>query len=161
MRVIIEGFNYRSESVREILHELSPLENVEGAVSVSYVGYYYNARLRDCVFILPKVLLDEQDRVFSRLDPHDIINLDDSDLLKPEERSFIYDFAVWIYRAIVVYNNSNPKNDIVYRRKIAEMGKGRRMLSNTFLDILLTLLRFKQGAAALLYLYATRHTLWA
>lgn len=144
MRVIIEGFNYRSESVREILHELSPLENVEGAVSVSYVGYYYNARLRDCVFILPKVLLDEQDRVFSRLDPHDIINLDDSDLLKPEERSFIYDFAVWIYRAIVVYNNSNPKNDIVYRRKIAEMGKGRRMLSNTFLDILLTLLRFNK-----------------
>ena len=144
MRVIIEGFNYRSESVREILHELSPLENVEGAVSVSYVGYYYNARLRDCVFILPKVLLDEQDRVFSRLDPHDIINLDDSDLLTAEERSFIYDFAVWIYRAIVVYNNSNPKNDIVYRRKIAEMGNGRRMLSNTFLDILLTLLRFNK-----------------
>lgn len=144
MKVIIEGYNYRAFAVRNVLHELSPLENVEGEVSVGYVGYYYNSQLRDCVFILPKVLVDERNRVFSRLDPHDIVDLDACETLTTEERSFIYEFAVWIYRAIEVYHRSNQKNDIVYRRQIAEMGKGRRMLSNTFLDILLSLLRFNR-----------------
>lgn len=111
---------------------------------MGYVGYYYNPQLKDCVFILPKVLVNEENKVFSRLDPHDIIDLDNCKLLTSEERSFIYEFAVWIYRAIEVFNKNNPKNDIVYRRQIAEMGKGKRMLSNTFLDILLSLLRFNK-----------------
>jgi llaJI restriction endonuclease len=144
VRVIIEGYCYRASAVRDVLHELSPLENVEGEISVGYVGYYYHPQLRDCVFILPKVLVNEENKVFSRLDPHDIIDLDNCTELLSEERSFIYEFAVWIYRAIEVFNKSNPKNDIVYRRQIAEMGKGKRMLSNTFLDILLSLLRFNK-----------------
>ena len=144
MRVIIEGYCYRASAVRDVLHELSTLENVEGEISVGYVGYYYNPQLKDCVFILPKVLVNEENKVFSRLDPHDIIDLDNCKLLTSEERSFIYEFAVWIYRAIEVFNKNNPKNDIVYRRQIGEMGKGKRMLSNTFLDILLSLLRFNK-----------------
>lgn len=111
---------------------------------MGYVGYYYNPQLKDCVFILPKVLVNEENKVFSRLDPHDIIDLDSCKLLTSEERNFIYEFAVWIYRAIEVFNMNNPKNDIVYHRQIAEMGKGKRVLSNTFLDILLSLLRFNK-----------------
>ncbi|OFO55555.1 restriction endonuclease [Porphyromonas sp. HMSC077F02] len=144
MRVIIEGYNYRADAVRSILYELSPLESVEGAVSVGYVGYYYNPQLRDCVFILPKVLLNKDDKVFSKLDPHDIIDLGVNNPLTPEERNFIYEFAVWIYRAIDVYNRTNPKNNIIYRRQIVEQGRGKHMVSNTFLDILLSLLRFNQ-----------------
>ncbi|WP_449016631.1 restriction endonuclease [Prevotella sp.] len=144
MRVIIEGYCYRASAVRDVLHELSTLENVEGEISVGYVGYYYHPQLRDCVFILPKVLVNEENKVFSRLDPHDIIDLDNCKLLTSEERNFIYEFAVWIYRAIEVFNKNNPKNDIVYHRQIAEMGKGKRVLSNTFLDILLSLLWFNK-----------------
>ena len=144
MRVIIEGYCYRASAVRDVLHELSTLENVGGEISVGYVGYYYNPQLRDCVFILPKVLVNEENKVFSRLDPHDIIDLDNCTELSSEERSFIYEFAVWIYRAIEVFNKSNPNSGIVLHRKIAEMGKGKRVLSNTFLDILLSLLRFNK-----------------
>lgn len=144
MRVIIEGYCYRASAVRDVLHELSTLENVGGEISVGYVGYYYNPQLRDCVFILPKVLVNEENKVFSRLDPHDIIDLDNCKLLTSEERNFIYEFAVWIYRAIEVFNKSNPNSGIVLHRKIAEMGKGKRVLSNTFLDILLSLLRFNK-----------------
>lgn len=144
MRVIIEGYCYQASAVRDVLHELSTLENVGGEISVGYVGYYYNPQLKDCVFILPKVLVNEENKVFSRLDPYDIIDLDNCKLLTSEERSFIYEFAVWIYRAIEVFNKNNPKNDIVYHRQIAEMGKGKRVLSNTFLDILLSLLRFNK-----------------
>ena len=130
--------------MRDVLHELSTLENVGGEISVGYVGYYYNPQLRDCVFILPKVLVNEENKVFSRLDPHDIIDLDNCKLLTSEERNFIYEFAVWIYRAIEVFNKSNPNSGIVLHRKIAEMGKGKRVLSNSFLDILLSLLRFNK-----------------
>ena len=144
MRVIIEGYCYRASAVRDVLHELSTLENVGGEISVGYVGYYYHPQLRDCVFILPKVLVNEENKVFSRLDPHDIIDLDNCTELSSEERSFIYEFAVWIYRAIEVFNKSNPNSGIVLHRKIAEMGKGKRVLSNTFLDILLSLLRFNK-----------------
>lgn len=144
MRVIVEGYCYRASAVRDVLHELSSLENVGGEISVGYVGYYYNPQLRDCVFILPKVLVNEENKVFSRLDPHDIIDLDHCTELSSEERSFIYEFAVWIYRAIEVFNKSNPNSGIVLHRKIAEMGKGKRVLSNTFLDILLSLLRFNK-----------------
>lgn len=144
MRVIIEGYCYRASAVRDVLHELSTLDNVGGEISVGYVGYYYNPQLKDCVFILPKVLVNEENKVFSRLDPHDIIDLDNCKLLTSEERNFIYEFAVWIYRAIEVFNKNNPKNDIVYHRQIAEIGKGKRVLSNTFLDILLSLLRFNK-----------------
>lgn len=144
MRVIIEGYCYQASAVRDVLHELSSLENVGGEISVGYVGYYYNPQLRDCVFILPKVLVNEENKVFSRLDPHDIIDLDNCTELSSEERSFIYEFAVWIYRAIEVFNKSNPNSGIVLHRKIAEMGKGKRVLSNTFLDILLSLLRFNK-----------------
>lgn len=144
MRVIIEGYCYRASAVRNVLRELSSLENVGGEISVGYVGYYYHPQLRDCVFILPKVLVNEENKVFSRLDPHDIIDLDHCTELSSEERSFIYEFAVWIYRAIEVFNKSNPNSGIVLHRKIAEMGKGKRVLSNTFLDILLSLLRFNK-----------------
>ncbi|MDH6343746.1 hypothetical protein M2480_002911 [Parabacteroides sp. PFB2-12] len=144
MRVIIEGYPYDAANVEEALWGLSPLRNIEQKVSVNYVGYYYNPQLKDCVFILPKVLMDEKDLVFSHLDPTSIINIDKAEGLTYEERSFIYEFAVWIYRAISVYNKNNEQNDIVYQRLVAQMGSGKQRKSNTFLDILLSLLRFNR-----------------
>ena len=38
--------------------------------------------------------------------PEEIIDLDKSDKLTKDERNFIYEFAVWIYRAIAVFKNS-------------------------------------------------------
>lgn len=86
-------------------------------MSIQYVGYYYNTLLKDCVFILPKVLLkggendtDSPELVFSKYKPEDIINVDNCDIAK-EHRDFIYEFAVWIYRAIVVFENSTSETD--------------------------------------------------
>ena len=43
--------------MKDVLKGIDALENVEGYVSVNYVGYFYNTDkdVRDCVFILPKV----------------------------------------------------------------------------------------------------------
>ena len=43
---------------------------------LSYVGYYYNTELRDCVFILPKVLMNEQDLVFGKYSPEAMIHFE-------------------------------------------------------------------------------------
>lgn len=112
------------------------------------LGYYYNALLDDCVFILPKVLLrdvDGKELAFGKYLPNEIINPEGQANLTKEERDFIYGFAVWIYRAIVVYkNDKNNDSTIVYQKKINQVGGGNKRKSNTFLDILLSLIQFNK-----------------
>lgn len=148
MRILVEEYQYNVADVKDILHGIDALENVDGMVSVHYVGYYYNTLLKDCVFILPKVLLksvDGHELVFGKYKPEAIACLDDSNPLDPVERDFLYKFAVWIYRAIVVYKNDKHNDtEIVYYSQIAQVGNGRRRLSNTYLDILLSLIQFNK-----------------
>lgn len=154
MRILIEEYQYtlndeeRQSDLKCILKELGGLEDVEGKFCINYVGYYYSAQLRDCVFILPKVLItigkSKQELVFGEYRPEDIINIEKSTTLKEEQRKFIYEFAVWIYRAIDVYRTKNRRNKIIYYKHIAEISKGHRRVSNTFLDVLLSLIQFNK-----------------
>ena len=129
MRILIEEYQYNVADVKDILHGIDALENVEGKVSIHYVGYYYNILLKDCVFILPKVLLkdvDGKELVFAKYKPENIANLDENNPLNSVERDFLYKFAVWIYRAIVVYKNDKRSDtEIVYYSQIAQVGNGR------------------------------------
>lgn len=149
MRILIEEYQYDANDVRGVLQGIDALESVEGKVSIHYVGYYYNVSLGDCVFILPKVMLkdvDGKELVFGKYEPRDIIDFKANKTFKDkDEEDFIYKFAVWIYRAIVVYKN-DALNDttIVYQKKIAQAGRGTRRQSNTFLDILLALIQFNK-----------------
>ncbi len=150
MRIIIEEHKYAVADVKDILKGIDALENVEGYVSVNYVGYFYNTDkdIRDCVFILPKVLLEDKggkELVFGKYRPEEILNLDANNPFTQQEKNFIYEFAVWIYRAIVVFHNDKRnKTSIVFHKKIAQVSKGSRHLSNTFLDILLSLIKFNK-----------------
>ena len=148
MRILIEEYQYSATDVKDILHGIDALENVEGKVSIHYVGYYYNTLLKDCVFILPKVLLKNvggQDLAFGKYKPEDIVLPEQNKEIEAQDKDFLYKFAVWIYRAIVVYKNDKRNDtDIVYHTKIAQIGKGSHRLSNTYLDILLQLLQFNQ-----------------
>lgn len=148
MRILIEDYQYNVTEIKNILQGIDALENVEGRVSIHYVGYYYNTLLKDCVFILPKVLLkdvDGQELVFGKYKPEDIVCPDKDGEMEAQEKDFLYKFAVWIYRAIVVFKN-DKRNDtgIVYHQKIAQVGNGTRRLSNTYLDILLSLIQFNR-----------------
>ncbi|MCX4358333.1 MAG: restriction endonuclease [Rikenellaceae bacterium] len=152
MRILIEEYQYEVAAIKDVLYGIDPLTNIEGKVSIHYVGYYYNSLLKDCVFILPKVLLqggekptDGPELAFGKYKPEEIANLDEKNPLSQRERDFIYKFAVWIYRAIVVYKN-DKRNDssIIYHAQIAQVGKGQRRLSNTYLDILLSLMQFNR-----------------
>ncbi len=144
MRLLIEEYQYNGSDVKECLSGLDALENIDHLVSVNYVGYFYNPTIGDCVFILPKVLMNQENLVFGHLKPEEIIDFDNANGVSSVERNFIYEFAVWIYRAITVFNKSKRDNDIVYHRQVTQMGGNRRHQSQTFLDVLLSLVRFNR-----------------
>ncbi len=146
MRILIEEHPYEAtDEILKVVSELGPTISVGGKVSVGYVGYYYNTTIKDCVFILPKVLLDEDGQAFGHHNPEEIVHLESKDNpLEAEERKFIYELSVWIYRAISVFKERNKDSKIVLHERVAQIGHGMRRLSNTFLDILLSLEQFNK-----------------
>ena len=147
MRILIEEHPYpATEEILTVVSELGPTIGVKGTVSIGYVGYYYNTHIHDCVFILPKVLLDENGFAMpGKHRPEDIVHLEKEDNpLSDEERKFIYELSVWIYRAISVFKERNKDSKIVLHERVAQIGHGQRRLSNTFLDILLSLMQFNR-----------------
>ena len=146
MKLLIEEYQYDVADVVDVLDGLFTLQDVEQKVSVKYVGYYYNPhdKVRDIVFILPKVLLNEEDKIFGKYEPKDLIHFDDAKV-DEKHRKFLYDFSVWIHRAIVVYNDTHNKNEIVLHRQIESEGKGlHKKKSNTLLDVILSLICFNK-----------------
>ena len=148
MKILIEEHQYPAQAVENVLDGITNLRDVDGKVSVNYIGYYYNPKLKDCVFVLPKVLLEDKDGeelVFGHCKPEEIINLEEQNVLNQEEHDFIYELSVWIYRAIVLFHDTHPKSNIVLKQNVQQMAKGRmRRKHNTFLDILLALQRFNR-----------------
>ena len=157
MRIIFEEHQYNLSDIGDNLKGLSELQDVEKKVSVGYVGYFYNPTVKDCVFILPKVLLSDckgsdivadvkykdKDGDEHNIRPEDIINPEGQEkYLSAEYRKFIYEFAVWIYRALCVYRNLNPQSKAVYYRQLPQEGHGKRHQANTYLDIILSMMRF-------------------
>ena len=57
MRILLEEHQYESSKVKDVLWE-GAFQDVDNFVSIKYVGYFYNTHINDCVFILPKVLMD-------------------------------------------------------------------------------------------------------
>lgn len=147
MYIIFEEHQYNAETVKDVLRGISELQDVDKMVSVSYVGYYYEPHIHDCVFILPKVLLNEQDQLVvsedDTLDPELIITPKGQEKhLTLEYRKFLYEFAVWIYRTIAVYHQQNQSSQAIYYRRLPQSGAGSRHKANTYLDIILSLIQF-------------------
>ena len=150
MRILIEEYQYAYEDVSQMAPSLEIQHDAEGNVSLSRVGYFFCPEVDDCVFILPKVLLEGefgQELVFGHIPPRNLIVLDKCKELTPAEREFIYNLSVWIYRAICVYKDheydrfggKKSAPSIVLYKQMPVAGHSRKRKANTFLDILLAL----------------------
>lgn len=152
MYILFEEHQYESYLVEKILKDIYVLQDVDKKVSVQYVGYFYNPHLHDCVFILPKVLLTEQETLVGmklangeEVRPEDVLKPEDQKKnLSEEYRKFIYEFSVWIYRALSVFYKANPKSKAILYKHLPQSGRGRRSKANTYLDIVLSLIAFNQ-----------------
>ncbi len=153
MRILLEEHEYEAPKVRDILWE-GAFQNIEGYVAVKYVGYFFNPRIGDCVFILPKVLLSggeeetRTEKLFGKYAPEDVIDFDTAKI-DEHHRRFLRDFAVWIYRAIRVYRDqvkSDPqRNKLVLSRHVPSTGRGRKgRQGKTLLDVIVALLDFRR-----------------
>ena len=163
MRIIFEEHQYKALDVQDDLRDICALQDVDKKISVGYVGYFYNnnPKVRDCVFILPKVLLTDKKIDGSKtievianvpgkgdkpyVTPEDIITPEGQEKYLPKEyRKFIYEFAVWIYRTLTVYKKLNPNSKAIYYRSLPQDGRGKRHKAETYLDIILSLIRFNR-----------------
>ena len=172
MRILIEEYQYEYEDVYDVLKGLGVLQDVEGKVSLSYVGYYFNDNpdVNDCVFILPKVLLEGEfgkEKVFGHIEPKDLINADECKDLTSEEHTFIYNLSVWIYRAITVFRDhefdrvedGKRQSSIVLYKQAPTMGHTRKRKANTFLDVLLTLQEWnKRNESFVMFMVKNLHS---
>ena len=62
MKLLIEGYPYPIGLLQELFPNVDELDVVDGVASVNYIGYYYFASKGTAVFILPKVVLNQQDK---------------------------------------------------------------------------------------------------
>ena len=151
MYILFEEHQYESSRVEKVLKDIYVLQDVDKRVSVQYVGYFYNPYLHDCVFILPKVLLTEQETLVGvkqesgePVIPEMVLEPKGQEKLSKEYRKFIYEFSVWIYRALNVFYKANPKSKAILYKHLPRAGKGRRHQAKTYLDIVLSLINFNQ-----------------
>lgn len=171
MRILIEEYQYDYEDVCDVLKGLGVLQNVDGKVSLSYVGYYFNAdpEVNDCVFVLPKVLLEGafgKEKVFGHINPKDLIDADECKDLTNEEHAFIYNLSVWIYRAICVFRDhefdrydNKKQSSIVLYKQAPMMGHMRKRRASTFLDVLLALQEWnKKNESFVMYIVKNLHS---
>ena len=172
MRILIEEYQYEYEDVYDVLKGLGVLQDVEGKVSLSYVGYYFNddPDVNDCVFNLHKVLLEGEfgkEKVFGHIEPKDLINAEDCKELTTEEHTFIYNLSVWIYRAITVFRDhefdrvedGKRQSSIVLYKQAPMMGHTRKRKANTFLDVLLTLQEWnKRNESFVMFIVKNLHS---
>ena len=73
MKLYFEEYQYPLNLLQDNLGDevnLSLLDN--GNAKIPYVGYYYNAKINDTVFILPKVFISENGDAFDRHNPKKI-----------------------------------------------------------------------------------------
>ena len=173
MYILFEEHQYESRLVEKILKDIYVLQDVDKRVSVNYVGYFYNPYLKDCVFILPKVLLkditiidesgkkkqleviagvekrikddEKKENIVIPITPEMILEpKGQQDNLDDQYKKFIYEFSVWVYRALSVYYKANPTSKAILYKQLPQAGKGKRSKVHTYLDIVLSLINFNQ-----------------
>lgn len=142
MKLIVEGYPYTQLDVERVLQGIDAPQNKDGFVRVNYVGYFYNKRLNDCVFFLPKVVIDENHQLLGRYTPEELIDVEHCKRMRREDRDFIYGLSVWIYRAIRQFQRLNEDSEIVYVNTYSRLDGSSNRVNNTLLDVILSLIRF-------------------
>ena len=151
MYILFEEHQYERRLVENVLRGIYELQDNEDKVSVKFVGYLYNPHIHDCVFILPQVLLTDANTLvgmkFSsgeEITAEQVITPKGQKQLNKEYRKFIYEFSVWIYRALSVYYKANPNSKAIQYKSLPQAGGGKRHKAKTFLDIVLSLIKFNK-----------------
>ena len=166
MKILFENEIYGHNLLEEYGLDSYAYVDKKGLSKLPYVGYFYSAKIKDCIFILPKVFLKLDDRkkseqkiVFGKsftdngkyVYANSVISLDGKDniLKRNNLDKMVYELSTWIYRAINKYWTRHPESDIIKRQsnQIVESINGKK--DNTLLDLVLSLEKFHKDHSKL------------
>lgn len=164
MLLFIEDYPYKldtivrdGKSIRDILKDVVSVPMKEEMASFGYVGYCYSKAAKDVVFFLPKVVLtgeqdesNESDTIFGA-SPQNIMDFDKEAIKSrfteqqgKDYKEFLSTLAIWIYRTIVVYKETNNDNILESKEHQTE-SRGRKQKYNTLLDVIIALRDFNRN----------------
>lgn len=158
MKIFFEQYPYHPSNVKGILDK-DLYTDYNGSKVIPYVGYYYAPSLLDrngnisgdSIFILPKVFLtlgklegDEKERTlaFGRYKPEDIIDVNTEEVLSHKDNEVIFGLSTWLYQAIAHFVNRHQDTKIARDSFIQNVVSNRGGEEETFLDVVLSLLKF-------------------
>jgi len=76
MKLLVEDYPYPADLVMPYITGIAEsLVTDEQNIAVGYVGYCFNKIIDDCVFFLPKVILDKNNLILGKYDPKEEIEL--------------------------------------------------------------------------------------
>jgi len=157
VKIFFEQYQYPQSSVEGILDNDLYMNCANNKVQIPYVGYYYAPSIKDkddnvigdSVFILPKVFLTlknvdgvKQHLAFGKYLPENLIDESNQNKLSEFENEFVFGLSTWLYRAIGHFVERHPDTKIVKISNIQNVVSTKGDDSQTFLDIVLSLIRF-------------------
>lgn len=172
MRLFVEGCKYDKKLLDDVLGEYLARDALDGNGKFRYVGYLWSDKGKEAVFFLPKVIVykpdwggseaDGEDRgqggsgfcgdddekrrglVFGEIDPGELAR--DANAAVPlgmgRIRDFLLEFAIRIYRALVVFQENNADTAAVGLERSRQAVVGGTGVRETRLDVVLAILRF-------------------
>jgi len=164
MRILFETYSYPTELIKRAfgLSDVRLLKSCfadvssfcrinDDSCSFNCVGYFYCKDLEDCVFVMPKVFIQqESDKTYIRgldnnlLNPQDLLNVkfdEGQNKLSRETCSFVFDMAIWLYQSIKRYSERKVSKNIV-DSEILRVSSSLGNTSETLLDSIVSLFDF-------------------
>ena len=146
MKLFFEGYAYSPDLLSIFFANEVGLSSVKNGKIITSVGYYFNQRINDSIFILPKVFLSKRNLAFDRYNPSDIVELqyDNNPLKANADDEAVFELSAWLYQAISHFLERNQKSTIssdVQIQNIRPLGeKG----SKTIIEFILSLKEFQK-----------------
>lgn len=148
MRLLFEEYPYTTSLLQDVVGNEVSLEyqNNGTQAKLKYVGYYFNNKINDSVFILPKVFIDGNERAFGRHDPEKIIEIStiNNPLKDGDNDTLVFELSAWLYQAISHYFDRKQESDIGTDVQIQNVRPRGEYGSKTFIEIILSMLEFNK-----------------
>lgn len=160
MILLFEEYQYKNADdialVKQCVDQAYLTETANG-VKVGCVGYFYctNLKVKDVVFVLPKVFvtqvedknnpLKKIEMAFGKYKPEEIIKLDSlSDKSLNDEKETVFELSAWLYQAIAHFVERYPGTEIVKMSNVQEVASFKGEKCETYIDIILQLQKFQK-----------------
>lgn len=147
MKLYFEEYPYPLDLLQDnIGDEVNLSLQSGGKAKIPYVGYYYNAKINDTVFILPKVFISENKQAFDRYNPEEIIDVspENNPLKKRNDGEVVFELSVWLYQAIRHFYERRQNTTIVSDVQLQNVRPIGEKDSKTIIEIILALREFNK-----------------